>query len=399
MLLGLIIYGSLQTVSGGYLYDRRLVEHLQRQGDQVEIFALPWGGYTRHLADNLSISLLRTLRGARIDILLQDELNHASLFWLNRRLRSTTSYPIVSIVHHLRSSEVTAARRAWQNVWQAKLYHQIERRYLASVDAFVCNSAATYREVARALAQPRAGAGKGKRQSKPHVVAPPAGDRWQISLSKAQIEARAHAPGPLRVLFVGNLIPRKGLHILLEALACAALPTGAVSLTVVGNPQVDPTYSAAVRRQAEQLHLGGDEYKVRVAFRGSLSDAELGNEFASHQVLAVPSSYEGFGIVYLEGMGFGLPAIAGAAGGAGEIIRDGENGFLLGDAYIAGGDDTASPPDRLAAYLARLSADRDLLARMSLAARRRFEAWPTWEETAAVTRRFLLSLQAGEVHE
>jgi glycosyltransferase involved in cell wall biosynthesis len=268
------------------------------------------------------------------------------------------------------------------------LYRQIERRYLASVDGFVCNSADTWREVARTLPQPLAGAGEGNRQSKPHVVAPPAGDRWQIALSEAQIEARAHAPGPLRVLFVGNLIPRKGLHTLLEALACAALPSGAVSLTVVGNPQVDPAYSATVHRQAEQ-------YKARVAFRGSLADAEMENEFASHQVLAVPSSYEGFGIVYLEGMGFGLPAIAGAAGGAGEIVRDGENGFLLGDEFIAGGDAADSPPARLAACLARLSADRDLLARMSLAALDTYLAHPTWEDTGSVIHGFLSDLTKG----
>ena len=48
-----------------------------------------------------------------------------------------------------------------------------------------------------------------------------------------------------------------------------------------------------------------------------------------HHLLAVPSSYEGFGIVYLEGMHFGLPAIAGTDGAAKEIITHGQNGFLV----------------------------------------------------------------------
>ena len=103
MRIGLVIYGSLDTLSGGYLYDRMLVEHLRRQGDEVEIFSLPWRDYARHLTDNLSTGLLRRLQGSRLDVLLQDELNHPSLFWLNRRLH--VNYPIVSIVHHLRSSE------------------------------------------------------------------------------------------------------------------------------------------------------------------------------------------------------------------------------------------------------------------------------------------------------
>ena len=53
MRIGLVIYGSLDTISGGYLYDRKLVEFLLHHGDQVEIISLPWRDYTRHLMDNL----------------------------------------------------------------------------------------------------------------------------------------------------------------------------------------------------------------------------------------------------------------------------------------------------------------------------------------------------------
>ena len=49
MRLGLLIYGSLDNISGGFLYDRRLVQHLRRGGDRVEIISLPWRGYGRGL--------------------------------------------------------------------------------------------------------------------------------------------------------------------------------------------------------------------------------------------------------------------------------------------------------------------------------------------------------------
>lgn len=52
MKLGFIIYGSLDTLSGGYLYDRKLVEYLRDQGDTVEIISLPWRNYAAHLTDN-----------------------------------------------------------------------------------------------------------------------------------------------------------------------------------------------------------------------------------------------------------------------------------------------------------------------------------------------------------
>ena len=96
----------------------------------------------------------------------------------------------------------------------------------------------------------------------------------------------------------------------------------------------------------------------------------------------MPSSYEGFGIVYLEGMHFGLPAIASTAGAAQEIITHGQNGFL-----VAPGDAAA-----LAQCLKTLMKDRQLLLKMSLAAQRRAAAHPTWNESAARVRGFLQGL-------
>src|SRR5215475_10244533 len=113
-----------------------LVEHLRRQGDEVEIISLPWRSYGRHLGDNLSLDLCRRLRRAPFDALLQDELNHPSLFWLNQRLRRYSRYPIVTIIHLLRCSEP-------RPVWQNRLYRWVERRYLAGLDGRVFNSHTT----------------------------------------------------------------------------------------------------------------------------------------------------------------------------------------------------------------------------------------------------------------
>ena len=135
MRLGLVIYGSLDTVSGGYLYDRELVAHLRRQGDTVEIVSLPWRGYAPHLGDNLSPRLRDRLAKLDVDVLLQDELNHPSLFTLNRRLPHA-SPPRLAIVHHLRSSEHHPA-------WLMPLYRSIERRYLGSVHGLIYNSFTT----------------------------------------------------------------------------------------------------------------------------------------------------------------------------------------------------------------------------------------------------------------
>jgi glycosyltransferase involved in cell wall biosynthesis len=97
-------------------------------------------------------------------------------------------------------------------------------------------------------------------------------------------------------------------------------------------------------------------------------------------VLVVPSSYEGFGIVYLEGMCFGLPGIGTTAGAANEIISDSLDGFLI----------EPESPGELANKLKILYDRRDLLIQMSLAARERYLRQPKWEETAGRIREFLL---------
>ena len=136
MRIGLVIYGSLDTVSGGYLYDRKLVAHLRRQGDAVEIISQTPAGYVRHLGQNFSAELRRRLQSASYDVLLQDELNHPSLFLLNRQLKRHVGYPLVSIVHHLRVSEQ-------HNTLLSPFYRYVERLYLHTIDGFIFNSPTT----------------------------------------------------------------------------------------------------------------------------------------------------------------------------------------------------------------------------------------------------------------
>ena len=345
MKIGFLIYGSLDTLSGGYLYNRKLVEYLRIQGDTVEIISLPWRNYAAHLTDNFHFRLPLDL-----DLLIQDELNHPSLLSANSAPRN---YPVISLVHHLRCSE---QRPAWGN-W---FYQIIENRYLNSVDGFIFNSQTTKRVVSRLV-----------ESSKPDVVAYPPTDRFGHPVTEDEVIARAKEKGSIRLLFLGNVIHRKGLHTLLEAIS---FQPSAFSLDVVGGLTAEPKYAQEMQEKSIALGL-----KSSAFFHGSLNNEDLVAKLKSTHVLVVPSSYEGFGIVYLEGMAFGLPAIGTTAGAASEIITDGETGFLV-------------PPDDAKTLVERLSTlanDRDLLARMSVNALERYRQQPTWEETAGRIRKFL----------
>ncbi len=354
MRVGLVIYGSLDNISGGFLYDRTLVQHLRRLGDQVEVISLPWRNYPRHLVDNFSRNLLQRLLQADFDVLLQDELCHPSLVWTNRRLRKAVRYPLVSIIHLLRWTEPHRAWRKW-------LYRWVEERYLGTVDGFIFNSVAT-----RDLVEGQVG------PNPLGVVAYPGRDHLSPALTPEQITARARDPGPLRVLFVGNLIPRKGLHLLLEALA--RLPSKEWRLTALGSLTMDPSYVGTIRRQ-----IGRSGISDNVALLGARPNQEVASRLAQSHLLAVPSLYEAFGIVYVEAQGFGVPSIGSIAGAAGETIDHGRNGFLV----------NPSNASALAVHLQELSHDRERLVQMSLEAYRDFGTHPTWAETTDRIRELL----------
>src|SRR5262245_36803510 len=217
---GLIIYGDLETLTGGYLYDRKLVAYLKAQGDQVDVISLAWRNYGRHLTDNLSRSLWRRLWGAKFDALIQDELNHPSLFLLNQRLQGRVGYPIVALVHLLRSSAPHPA-------WLQGLYQAVERKYFKTVDGAIFNSQTT-RDTVRQLVG----------RELPGVVAYPGRDHLRCEFSLEEIAARARRSGPLRVIFLANVIPGKGLNTLIEALG--QLPPGSWRLLAVGSLTMDP---------------------------------------------------------------------------------------------------------------------------------------------------------------
>jgi glycosyltransferase involved in cell wall biosynthesis len=360
--VGLLIYGSLDTISGGFIYDRHLVRYLRAAGDRVDVISLPWRPYGFSLLDNLNSELRQRLHQAAFDVLLEDELVHPSCFWLNSRLRPRLSYPVVAIVHHLRCCE---ARPPWKN----RLYRWVEQRYLASLAGFIFNSNATRTDVERLV-------GSGR----PAVIASPGGDRLPGTVNAGHIAIRALAPGPLKIICVANLIPRKQVQTLIAALA--ALPHQDWRLTVAGSLNMDTRYVGGIRRQIE-----GEGLNARIALLGTVPDQDLAVLLPQHHLLAVPSSYEGFGIVYLEGMHFGLPAIAGSDGAAREIITHGETGFL-----VPPGDSEA-----LAHHIELLNRDRDLLLKMSLAAHQRAAAHPTWNDSAARVRGFLQSF-IGPTH-
>lgn len=348
---------TLDRATGGNLYDRELAEALHRRNHEVLVRQFHLG--------RPRPEMFRGAPAAGTRAVLQDELLHASFRPLNRLLRLRPGRPaIAAVVHHLSSDE----RERPSPERQALRLR--EESFLLTVDGVVAPSRASARAAARL-----------RGSAVPQVVAPPGRDRVAGAPLPAalptdrEIEARAREPGPLRVLFVGSLTRRKRLPELLAALRTAP----SVRLTVVGGGEAEPDTAASVRERAA-------EFGERVEFRGEIAGEALVEELRQSHLLAVPSDLEGFGLVYLEAFAFGLPVVAAEAGGAGELVREDETGWLVAP---GSGERTAA---RIADCLGRVAADRGRLAEMGRRAAAVHREWPTWEESAARVEEMLRRL-------
>ena len=353
MHVALVIYGDLEATSGGFRYDRRLVAALRERGDTVDVISLPWRRYPRGVLDGLSRTI-RSRLDRPVDVLLQDELCHPSLWYHNAKL--TRPGTIVSLVHHLRSDDPGERFRA--------LFRPVERRYLASVDATITTSAFTRRRAER-LSPSVA--------DRPSLVARPAGRVEGAALRPAQVAARAYE-GPLRIAFVGNLVPRKDPLTLIAAVDQGLRNGADWELTIVGSHEVTPRYAARVVDAAEKRAVG-----QRVRFTGELERAQLRAIFERSHLCCVPSRYEAFGMVYLEAMEFGVVPIASARGGAREFVDHGRNGLLV----------EPGSPETIARLLHAVDSDRDRLSALAENAVETARSHPTWAESMASVRSFL----------
>ena len=173
--------------------------------------------------------------------------------------------------------------------------------------------------------------------------------RWRTALAAAPDRPR----GPVSILCVAHLYPRKDVATLLGAMA--RLAGGAVLRVVGTGPAL-----AGLERRARETELNG-----RVEFLGHLPFDRLAAEYRRADLFCLPSRQEGFGIVFLEAMAAGLPVVAVRAAAIPEVVADGVSGVL-----VPPGDAVA-----LANALERLIADPGERRRLSEEGRRRVRSY------------------------
>lgn len=349
MHVGLVVYDGLEQTSGGYRYDRKLVDHLERRGVTVDVLTIPDRSYARNLTDNLSRSL-RDRLNQPFDVLLQDELCHPSLLGHNRALDQPEC--VVSLVHLLRSVDAASAETPLEPV-----YRTVEHRYLSQVDGVLCTSQHTKRVVDGVT-------------DAPSTVAYPGGRTEGPALARERVIERA-SEDPLRILSLGSVVERKGLSTLVSALDSLG---GEWTATVVGRTDAEPDYFERITEQIADL-----DNPERIDIRGGVSDAQLERHLEQSHVLCLPSRYESFGMAYLEAMEYGVVPIATTVGGPGEFVEDGTTGILIDPGDVEGLRET----------LELLRDDREQLATLARGALDVAAVHPAWERSMDRARSFL----------
>ena len=180
--------------------------------------------------------------------------------------------------------------------------------------------------------------------------------------------------GPLQLLSVGAVVPRKGHDILVEALA--RLGDLYWRVVLVGNVERAPDHVAALRRQIAETGL-----EARIAIRGELPPDELEMLWLKSDLYVSASRHEGYGMAVSEALARGLPVVATRAGAVAEWLPTAA-GVLVPD------EDAGA----LAIVLGDLIRNRGRRVEMQRAALVERDLLPQWTQTASVSDTALAAL-------
>lgn len=143
---------------------------------------------------------------------------------------------------------------------------------------------------------------------------------FRASNHRPQIGARSRVSERSEVIFVGQLIHRKGVDVLLEAMVPLFDQHSNLFLSVVG---------AGIEAQALETCAHALGVQDRVNFEGTIGSDKIQARLVSADVLVLPSRWDGWGMVVNEALSAGVPVIASDRCGAADLVRQGVNGYVF----------------------------------------------------------------------
>lgn len=175
------------------------------------------------------------------------------------------------------------------------------------------------------------------------------------------------------VLYVGRLVPQKGVHHLLNTISVLKATVPNVLVVIVGSALYGSHHRT---RYVKRLYMQAKRWRKHVYFQPYVSHDQIPMWFATADIAVVPSvGKEAFGLVNLEAMAAELPVVATEAGGIKEIVEHGVTGFLVSKQY-------PSIVAELASSIGFLLVNEDARIIMGTRGRERVMNHFLWEHTA-----------------
>jgi len=336
MRVALAVPGDLTTLTGGYIYDRRLLHELRKMGHDVTHITLP-GSFPQPTVQDMDIafSQLSSLRPGCpvvIDGLAFGAMDPARV----EQLRA----PIVALIHH------PLALENGLNADRAKQLYYSERANLAHAVQVIVPSPHTASLLVSDYGVP---------EGRIHIARPGTDRPAERSLPV----------DPPLILSVGIQLPRKGHDVLLRALA--TITDLNWQAKIVGTP-LDATYGQHLEELRQTLGLA-----ERVTLAGQIDRDALSALFGQANLFALATRFEGYGIVFDEALAYGLPIVSCATGAVPDTVPP-DAGLLV----------PADDPEAFADALRQALDNRETHQSLATAARRAGNALPGWHDTAAV---------------
>ncbi|WCE04806.1 glycosyltransferase family 4 protein [Pseudoxanthomonas sp. JBR18] len=286
------IPGNLDSPTGGYGYDRRIISGLRAHGWQVQVLGLPDGFPHPTAADQTAT--LQALAGLPDGTLVMIDGLALGAMETDAVAEAAARLDVVALVHHPLGLEDGLEPARAQALLDA------ERAALAQVRRVVTTSDTTARTLQADFDIP----------CERLRVVPPGLDKPDLPPHDPVTDELETPATPLRLLSVGSLIPRKGHARLIEALA--PLRDLDWTLRIVGGGREGDT------GRDLQARIARHGLQARITLVGPVPDTAP--ELAQADVFVLPSRYEGYGMAFAEAMAYGLPVIGCGAGAVPEVV-------------------------------------------------------------------------------
>ena len=341
-----VIPGDIATISGGYGFDRKIIEGLRAMGKNVNLVSL--GSSFPKPTPEDALDAAEKLAGLPSEcIAVIDGLAFGAL---DPKVLSKIRAPLVALIHHPLAFEGGLSPDTREHLLQN------ERENLKLASRVIVTSPSTAKLLAGQYGVPES----------------------LITIASPGIEAKKNSGDrvlPPLILSVGIQIPRKGHDVLLTALAkISHLPWQAV----IAGPVSDKAYGKKLVGMIDELGLS---HRVKLA--GEVSSRELSRLYSEASIFALATRFEGYGMVFGEAMAIGLPIVSCVTGAVSDTVPR--------DAAILVQPDN---PELFAEALASILQDESLRANLSSASAAAGAKLTSWEQSSALVSEVLDELAA-----